>query len=205
MSELEGFLQTYGLLAVVLGTFFEGETIMVLAGLASHRGYWSLTSVIAAGFAGTFFGDQLYFQIGRTQGKLFLAKRPAWEARVVRARRFLGRHHIAFILGFRFLYGLRTVSPFVIGMSHVPVRRYMLLNAVGGFVWSVAVAVVGYSVGQGAEALLGRVKEVEVWLFVGVAAVGASVWLIYVLSRQSGPERDGLENQEKAMEDPDSG
>jgi membrane protein DedA with SNARE-associated domain len=186
MSSIDSFLQTYGILAIVLGTFVEGETILVLAGLAAHRGYLPLPSVVAAGFAGSLLGDQLYFYLGRRHGEAFLAKRPAWGARMMRARRVLERHHVAFILGFRFLYGLRTVSPFAIGMSEVPLHRYLILNAAGGFVWSVAVSLLGYSVGQGAEILLGRVKEIEAWLFLGVAAAGSIVWLIYLVKRSRG-------------------
>jgi membrane protein DedA with SNARE-associated domain len=183
MISLESFLETYGLLAILLGTFFEGETILVLAGLAAHRGYLSLPSVVAAGFLGTFVGDQLYFHLGRRHAEVFLARRPAWGARLARSRRFLDRHHVAFILGFRFLYGLRTVSPFAIGMSDVGPRRYLILNAAGGLFWSVAVALLGYSVGEGAETLLGRVKEIEGWLFLGVAVVGSSIWLAFFWRR----------------------
>jgi membrane protein DedA with SNARE-associated domain len=198
MSPLESFLETYGYVAVVFGTFFEGETILALAGLAAHRGYLSLPAVVAAGFAGSFVGDQLYFHLGRRRGEAFLAKRPAWGARVARAQRFLERHHVAFILGFRFFYGLRMVSPFAIGMSDVSLRRYLLLNAPGGLVWPVAVALLGYSVGEGAEALLGRVKEIEAWLFLGLAAVGSIVWLVYFAQRRR--RRD-----ERSPGDPGSG
>ena len=184
MSSVESFLATYGLLAIALGTFFEGEMILVLAGLAAHRGYLSLPSVIVAGFVGSVFGDQLYFHLGRRYGEAFVAKRPAWGASVSRAQRILERHHVAFILAFRFLYGLRTVSPFAIGMSKVPLPRYMILNVLGGLVWSAAVALLGYSVGRGAEVLLGRVKEIEAWLFLGVAAVGAIVWLVHFVHRR---------------------
>jgi membrane protein DedA with SNARE-associated domain len=188
MTWLESFLHSYGILAIVLGTFFEGETILLLAGLAAHRGYLPVASVIAAGFVGSVVGDQLYFHLGRWRGAPFLAKRPAWVAQVARAQRFLERHHVAFILGFRFLYGLRTVSPFAIGMSGVPLHRFLILNGLGGLVWSVAVTLLGYSVGQGAEALLGRVKEVEAWLFLGVAVVGSIAWLAYFVRtrRRSG-------------------
>jgi membrane protein DedA with SNARE-associated domain len=187
LTGLELFLQRYGLLAIGVGTFLEGETILVLGGLAAHRGYLDLTAVIAAGFAGTFFGDQLYFHLGRTRGKAYLSRRPAWAPRIERAQRFLARHHVAFILGFRFLYGLRTVSPFAIGMSHVPYRRYLILNSLGGFAWTVAVALLGYGIGHGAEALLGRVRELEVWLFVGVAAAGAIVWTVSLVRRRGKP------------------
>lgn len=184
MSPLQSFLETYGLLAIFLGTFLEGETILVLAGLAAHRGYLPLPAVIAAGFAGTFVGDQLYFRLGRWRGEAFLTKRPVWRARVARARHYLEQHHVAFILAFRFFYGLRTVSPFAIGMSDVNPRRFLLLNTLGGLVWSVAVALLGYSVGEGAEALLGRVTEIEVWLFLGIGLVGSGVWLVHFVRRR---------------------
>ncbi len=174
-------LGTWGYVLIALGTFVEGETILVLAGLAAHRGYLSLPGVIAAAFAGTFTGDQLYFYIGRRHGAAFLARRPAWKARVERAQHFLAEHHVAFILGFRFLYGLRSVSPFAIGMSGVSQRRYLILNTVSALAWSVAVALLGYSVGEGSEALLGRARKVEIALFATIALTGALVWLIYFL------------------------
>lgn len=184
MSSFESLLGSYGLIAVALGTFLEGETILVLAGLAAHRGYLSLPAVVAAGFIGTLIGDQLYFQIGRRHGAAFLAKRPAWAARVARSQGILERHDVAFILGFRFFYGFRTVSPFSIGMSSVGLRRYLLLNSLGGLAWSVAVALLGYSVGEGAETLLSRMEEFEAWLFLGVAVVGSSVWVAFFLRRR---------------------
>ena len=52
---LAQILQDYGYAAVFVGTFLEGETIMVLGGLAAQLGYLSLDWVIACGFckAGT--------------------------------------------------------------------------------------------------------------------------------------------------------
>jgi len=189
MSGLETLIATYGLAAIVVGTFVEGETIVVLAGLAAHRGYLPLHAVILAAFAGTFAGDQLYFYLGRWRGASLLERRPGWAARVERTRRVLDRHHVAFILGFRFLYGLRTVSPFVIGMSGVSRRRFLLLNTLGGLAWSVSIVMLGYLVGESAEALLGQLHEVEVWLFAGVAAVGLGLWLAHLLRRRAAGQR----------------
>ena len=44
---MEDFLAHWGYLAVLIGTFFEGETVPVLAGFASHQGYLHLDGVIA--------------------------------------------------------------------------------------------------------------------------------------------------------------
>ncbi|HEB88532.1 MAG TPA: DedA family protein, partial [Deltaproteobacteria bacterium] len=170
MTSFETFLSTYGLIVVVVGTFFEGETVLVLAGLAAHRGYLPLPAVVGAGFVGTILGDQLYFLIGRWRGEAVLARHPDWRPRVARAQAFLERHHVLFILGFRVLYGLRTISPFAVGTSNVRFRRFLALDALTAILWSAGIALLGYSVGKGAETLLGEVRRFELWLFAGLAA-----------------------------------
>jgi membrane protein DedA with SNARE-associated domain len=35
---LQSFVDTYGYMAIMVGTFFEGETILVLGGFMPHRG-----------------------------------------------------------------------------------------------------------------------------------------------------------------------
>jgi len=35
---LQSFVDTYGYLAIMVGTFFEGETILVLGGFTGHPG-----------------------------------------------------------------------------------------------------------------------------------------------------------------------
>ena len=58
----------YGYAAVIIGSFFDGETVIVLAGFAAHQGYLKLPFVLAFGFLGAILGDQLYFHIGRIKG-----------------------------------------------------------------------------------------------------------------------------------------
>jgi membrane protein DedA with SNARE-associated domain len=83
---------------------------------------------------------------------------------------------VLFILGFRFVYGIRTVSPFAIGMSDVPAGRYMVLNLVGAAIWAAAIAYLGYSLGEAAEVLLGQVRRYELGIFAAIAALGVILW-----------------------------
>ena len=50
------------------------------------------------------------------------------------------QHQNLLILGFRFLYGLRSVTPFVIGMSGISWLRFALLNVIGAGIWASAFA-----------------------------------------------------------------
>ena len=181
---LAELVETYGYLALVVGTFLEGETIVVLAGFAAHRGYLSLPLVMLASFAGSFLGDQLYFHLGRRKGEAFLRRRASWAPKVERVQELIERHHVLFIIGFRFVYGIRTVSPFAIGVSDVPARRYLVLNLIGGAIWAAAFAYLGFSLGSAAEALLGQIHRYELAIFAVIAGIGTTLWCIRFLRRR---------------------
>lgn len=169
----------YGYLAIFAGTFFEGETVLLLGGLAAHQGYLDWWGVVAAAWAGSVAGDQLYFQLGRHQGPRFVERHARWKASADRARRLLRRHETGLILGFRFLYGLRIATPLVLGASGVPPVRFALLNALSGAVWTIVVASAGYGLGSAAHQVLGRVERYEAILAAVIVLVGAGVWITH--------------------------
>ena len=184
MPSLESLINQYGYVAVLVGSFLEGETILVLGGFAAHRGYLSLPGVMAAAFCGTLFGDQLYFFLGRRQGPAMLARRPHWGSRIARVRELLRRHEVALILGFRFLYGIRTVTPFALGMGGVPPLRFALLNTPAALGWSIVVGALGYELGAAFQGVLGDLKRFEGALFAAIAAAGAAFWIAQWIRRR---------------------
>jgi membrane protein DedA with SNARE-associated domain len=181
---LESFVQTYGYLAVLVGTFLEGETILVLAGFAAHQGYMKLPWVILAAFIGSLGGDQLFFFLGRLYGQTLLVKHPAWQVRVEKIHNRLDSYGIPFMLGFRFLYGLRTVSPFVIGISPVPTRLFIFLNAGGAIVWAVAFGAGGYLFGHAMQIVIGDIQHYEREASIGIAITGLLIWIINFYRRK---------------------
>lgn len=181
---LESLLTTYGYPILIIGTFLEGETVMVLGGVVAHLGYLSLNWVIVCGFGGTLIGDQLYFILGRRRGKTWLAKRPAWQPRTDRVLRIMERHQILLILGFRFLYGLRTVTPFALGMSGVSYLRFTVLNVIGAGVWAISIALAGYYFGRAVEAVIGDIKHYELEFIATIVGIGMLIWLVHVYRRR---------------------
>jgi membrane protein DedA with SNARE-associated domain len=181
---LASLIDTYGYLAILVGTFFEGETILVLGGFAAHRGYLHLPWVILAAFIGTLLGDQLFFVLGRWHSEKILAKRPSWKRRVEKAQARIRGFRIPFLIVFRFLYGLRSVTPFVVGMSDVPAPLFLFLNALGAMIWAVAVGTGGYLFGNVLEIFIANVKRYELYVFVTIAAVGAVIWIVRLASRR---------------------
>jgi len=177
---MEHLISTYGYPAVWAGTFFEGETIVLIAGYLANRGYLALEWVIFFAFLGSWMGDTLYFFIGRRWGNKLLARRPAWRPAADRAFDMLHRYDAAFILTFRFLYGLRTVSPFVIGMSKVPTARFVLLNMIASAIWASAFSTGGYLLGTMLEAMIAKVERIEVYVLGALVVLGILSWLVHI-------------------------
>ena len=175
----ELIIGSYGYIALLVGTFLEGETILILAGFAAHLGYLHLPWVILVAFLGTVSGDQLFFYLGRRQSRFVLHKHPAWQRRLDRVERLFERYQTLLILGFRFLYGLRTVTPFVLGRSGVSPGYFFLLNALSALVWSVAVGTGGYLFGNFLRLIMGDIRRYEFESFCAIACIGGLIWGIY--------------------------
>lgn len=182
-AELAQLLQRFGYLAVVLGTLLEGETVMLMAGFAAHRGYLELPLVIAAAFAGGLLGDQCLFALGRWRGPWLLNRFPRLQEPAAKATRLLDRHQAAIIFGIRFMYGLRTAGPLAIGMSRVPLPRFVLLNTLGAAVWATLFSLIGYLGGQGAERLFGTVRYYEKGTLIVLAVLGCLFGVAHWLRR----------------------
>jgi len=177
---LESLLTEYGYPVLLIGTFFEGETVMVLGGVAAHLAYLSLGWVIVCGFAGTLSGDQLYFFLGRRYGPKFLASHPDWQARSQRVYRIMDKYPVLLILGFRFLYGLRTVTPFVIGMSDISYLKFTLLNISGAGLWALVIGLAGFYFGHAVELVLGDIQHYEHIALALVCTVGLVIWGVFL-------------------------
>lgn len=175
----EALVTDYGYLAVLVGTLLEGEAILIIAGFLAHRGYLELPVVIAVAFVGTLLGDQLYFYLGRIKGRSFIDSRPAWKAKTERVFRLMEKNQVLLILGFRFIYGIRTVASFTFGASGMSPLRYLTLNTVGALIWAVSIGLLGYCFGQVVEVIIGDIKQYEQWILYGLVALAVIIWLIY--------------------------
>jgi len=181
---LESLLETYGYWVVLFGTFLEGETILVLGGFVAHRGYLSLVGVLLAAFAGTVAGDQLWFYLGRRHGAAVLARRPTWQGSIDRVDRLQERYGAWMILGFRFFYGFRTLSPFALGMGHISSQRFSVLNALGAALWAVVVGGLGYVAGEAAERWIENFRHYELHAILLIAALGLALGIFHLVRRR---------------------
>jgi len=142
---------------IFLWTFFEGETCVIIAGVVASQDYLEWTPLFLVAWFGSFAGDQLYFWIGRRWGTRLLDRIPRWRPGVAIALDFLRRYNTAFILSFRFVYGVRNFASFAMGMSGLDPLRFATLNFIAAFVWALSFAGFGYLFGEALEPYLDNV------------------------------------------------
>jgi membrane protein DedA with SNARE-associated domain len=90
------------------------------------------------------------------------------------------------VISVRFLYGMRSVGPAVIGSGSMPWLRFVLLDAVAASVWSACWIGAGYVLGEAAEQLLRAFTPIGGWLLVGaVAGTGLLTGILYLRRRSA--------------------
>jgi len=180
--DLPALLHDYGYLLIFVGTFAEGETLLMLGGYFAHRGYLDLAGVMAAAFVAAVCGDQLFFHIGRNHATRLFERFPRLHDKVRIAVHRAERHQNLVVLGMRFLWGLRVALPLAMGMTRMNGKKFFWLNLFSAAVWSVLFASLGYGTGRMFEHLVDDLHRYELWIAGGLLAIGALVLAIRWLS-----------------------
>lgn len=74
---------------------------------------------------------------------------------------------------------MRTVLPFVIGMSDLDAKRFALLDLIGAFVWALTFGLAGHFIGHLMTLIFDDVKEHELSVAIGIILIGIGWWLYY--------------------------
>ena len=186
---MEDLIAQLGYVAIFIGTFLEGETVLGLGGVAAAYGYLSFGGVMAVAVIGAFLGDQTAFFIGRRYGNRVLARFPAFAAKAPRVQELVRRWDAPAVIVLRFLYGLRIAGPIVIGSCGISPWRLAFFNFIGVLIWAPLVTGIGYFAGQALEAWIGRMRHVQIVALMAVVLVAVICWMVIVWrrTRRSGP------------------
>lgn len=146
MIDWSSLLQNYGYFAIIIGAFFEGETVLLLGAYAVQQHMLNFWLLIGAAMLGGFIGDQLYYQIGSKYGYNFIVRHPKLEKKFQQASLWIDNYPTLSILFMRFAWGLRTVIPISFGVNKYPRFRYLAVDAFACFIWAFVVVSVGLQV-----------------------------------------------------------
>src|SRR5436309_9272325 len=172
----EYLIEKFGYIAVFVGTFLEGETILVMAGFAAQRGYMHLPFVSVAAMLGAYVGHCFWFWLGRTQGVKLLDRFPKMKKHFGKGIRMFERYGAPAIFITQWLYGLRITCAVIIGISRISAIKFLIYEAITCIVWAFIIAGAGFYFGRAVERILGRAAHIEKWGLLVLVIVGGAIW-----------------------------
>jgi membrane protein DedA with SNARE-associated domain len=190
---MEDSIARLGYLGVLLGTFIEGETTILVAGIFAKLGYLRLRDVVFFSFVGTFAGDCSFFFLGKLFGKSVIERYECLRTRTILSSKIIRQypHLILFIM--RFLAGFRSAILLLLGCANVKTSRFLVIDFLSSLVWSIAVSVVGYSFANVVYIFVADIKGYEkiVIPFVVVPAIAAILLYRHFIKEKEEEQFDG--------------
>ena len=174
MSVWLAWLSQYGLLLVFAGALIEGEMLILMAGILTHQGVLPFQPTILVATLGAFCGDQLWFMVGRHYGETALHRFPRLASHADRVAPWLTRHADRVALLARFVYGVRSAAPLLLGVTRYSAVRFALINGFSSAIWALAVVSTGHFISALAVKLFGDIEHLEKYLLLAVV-LGMSV------------------------------
>jgi membrane protein DedA with SNARE-associated domain len=184
---LDHFLANYGYFAIffllmlgIVGPWIPDDTILVLSGLAVHRGELQLGTTLAVAYAGSLCGISLSYTLGRTGAIYALERFPPVEHWVnhhlPQVEKWFERYGKWTLFFGYFIAGVRHFTALAAGMSKVRVKTFALYAYPGGLAWVVSFVSIGYFLGAEWEQIRHRFDRGAL-VAVGVAAaIGLVTW-----------------------------
>lgn len=184
---VDNFIQDYGYWAVLFGSMIEGESIILTASALAAMGHLSIYTIGLITFLGTLIADQGIFLLGYFYGEKSLnrlrEKFNFLKPHIEKVLSFLKKNETIYILCFRFIYGIRIISPFIIGAQGIPFKRFAMLNVVAAALWTILSCSLGYFLGKIFKNSTHQIGMLMCFLLIGIFVGSALINRLWIYGK----------------------
>ena len=145
---MESIIQDWGYLALAMYSFGGGMLGLAVASVFAFTGELNIYYVIVVAFIANFVGDQFLFYIARNnkeQAKQMMQKH---EKKIQIAHNMMNKYGWLTIILQKYIYGIKTLIPLIIGITEYNKTKFMFFNFIGAIIWSLVVGLTAYYMGQ---------------------------------------------------------
>jgi membrane protein DedA with SNARE-associated domain len=175
--------QEYGYLIIFTGTFFEGETTLVLGGLLAHQGHLKLWIVVATAVFASYTGHLVFYFLGKTASPWILQRFPKFQKKIQQAEGLIRRHETTGLFITQYIFGMRLASALAFGILDMKIFKFLSLQLISCVLWAAIFASLGYLVGDSFDSLVRNIERaILIILIIGfiIAIIGRKIvdhWL----------------------------
>jgi membrane protein DedA with SNARE-associated domain len=190
---MEDSIARLGYIGVMIGTFLEGETTILLAGIFAKFGYLELKHVMLFSFLGTFTGDCVFFFLGRWFGKSIIDRYAFLRNKTSVADSIIHQYRHLILFMMRFLAGFRSIILLLLGCTNLGSTRFLLTDSVLSAVWSVLVSLAGFTFANVVYIFVNDIKGYEkivIPLAVVLAVAAIFLYRHFIKEKEEGLDGD---------------
>lgn len=204
LTDAEGFVRAHGPITVGVVIFLEsfgaplpGESLLVVSGILASRGEISLIGLLVWAWCGAVVGDSVGYAVGRTLGRTLIVKHGAriglTHARFDKVESVFARYGPIAVAFARLFDILRQLNGLVAGAAGMAWPRFLMFNAIGGFLWVGTWGIGAWYFGRHVSSLPELAHRLGPF---GIAAVIAGmatvVALVVMLARKTAHKADSI-------------
>ncbi len=176
-------LRQYRYWLILLGTFLEGEIVLMSASVLAYFGILNIWLVVLAATVGTALSSGFWYWVGRKGGEPFIHRYGAFvglsTSQISRAHAFLEKYGSGAVVASKFVFGTKILCALFAGALGMSPRKFHTSNIVGAVVWAGTFAGLAYAFARSFRLLRSVVLRAEIVLLILVAlAVIISVFFI---------------------------
>jgi len=150
MEQVWGLLDQYGLWALAVGAFFQGYTLVVLAGLFVSQRLLDGFDVLVVSALSAWLGHWFFFGLGRwLNRRRHIIKNPRLDRRLESLNQTISVHPWIAVFFTQYGYGVRILGAVAFGLSRVRKTWFALAQSINCIIWAAVLYAVGYGAGLG--------------------------------------------------------
>jgi len=145
---LESIIHDWGYLALAMYSFGGGMLGLAVAAVFAFTGELNIYYVIAIAFISNFVGDQFLFIVARNNKEQAQEMMKKHEKKIQIAHNMMDKYGWLTIIFQKYIYGIKTLIPLIIGITKYDKTKFMIFNLLGAAIWSLIVGLAAYYMGQ---------------------------------------------------------
>jgi membrane-associated protein len=132
---------------LVVCPFLPGDSLMFAAGALAGAGLLNPILLFVIMFLAAVSGDTANYHVGKKFGHVIIRKKFIKQKHLDKTHDFFEKHGGKTIVYARFVPIVRTLAPFVAGISKMSYKYFIHYNFFGGLIWTALFTALGYFFG----------------------------------------------------------
>ena len=130
----------------VLGIFFPGDSLLFTVGLTAAATDLNIHLAVLAICLGAVIGDSCNYVTGKFIGEKIFGTHARFfkTAYLIKTKTFLNKHGSKAIIFSRFIAFVRTLTPFVAGVSRMNYFKFITFGIISAIIWSFSITYTVY-------------------------------------------------------------